>query len=264
LKLKTCLNALFSLLVLLFVSPAHAAWYQVEVIVFDYLSPSSNGELWYENPGLPDRSNSIELIAELADEEEETGDPVIVVNETQEIPQSKAELIPYLQLTEDMLRLDGVQRILKLSREYRPLLHVAWQQPGLTPSNARAVHLQKFEEAEELTTEEFLAEEPDDITALRDEAELSEDVYQVLDLIFDGTIRLRSSRFLHVDVDIAHFPSFLSNEDISDKEEGSLFVQQQADYVRLQESRKIKLNEIHYFDHPVFGVLLRVSRLKVN
>ena len=110
----------------------------------------------------------------------------------------------------------------------------------------------------------ILAQEPDDIAALRDEPVLSEDVYQVLDLIFDGTIRLRSSRFLHVDVDFAHFPGFLLNGETPDKEEGSLFVQQQADYVRLQESRKIRLNEIHYFDHPIFGVILRVSRLKQN
>ena len=29
--------------------------------------------------------------------------------------------------------------------------------------------------------------------------------------------------------------------------------------VRMKESRKIKLNELNYFDHPLFGVLLMVS-----
>lgn len=33
------------------------------------------------------------------------------------------------------------------------------------------------------------------------------------------------------------------------------------DGFRLSEKRRLKLNERHYFDHPRFGVLLRVSRL---
>ena len=65
-------------------------------------------------------------------------------------------------------------------------------------------------------------------------------------------------------MDIAYFPAYLSNEGAVQDEDETLFVQQQADYVRLQESRKIRLNEIHYFDHPFFGVILRVSRLKIN
>ena len=32
--------------------------------------------------------------------------------------------------------------------------------------------------------------------------------------------------------------------------------------IELKESRKIKLNEIHYFDNPIYGVILQVSRLE--
>ena len=31
--------------------------------------------------------------------------------------------------------------------------------------------------------------------------------------------------------------------------------------LELKETRRIKLNEIHYFDHPMYGVILQVSRL---
>ncbi len=263
-KLNNHLNALLFLFALFFVAPVQAAWYQVEVIVFNYLSPDFDGELWYENPGLPDRHNSIELIAELADSEDIDINFKSTEMTNVEIPANKVELIPYLQLPESSLRLDGIERVLKLSRGYRPLLHVAWQQPGLTASNARAVHLQKFEETEEIQADEFLPQMSDDPSALHNELAVKEELYQVRDLIFDGTIRLRSSKFLHVDVDIAYFPEFLTQENNTDRQEGGLFVQQQADYVRLRESRKIRLNEIHYFDHPVFGVILRVSRLKVH
>jgi hypothetical protein len=250
-KTKNKLNLFFILITLFYVSPLYASWYQVEVIVFENLSPSFDGELWYENPGLPDRSDSIEIIAELAEDEEGNTEIPVLDKDNKLVQQGKARLIPYLQLAEDKLRLDGVERVLKLSKEYRPLMHVSWQQPGLTAGRARPVHIQKFEEPEALMEEGLAGQE-------------AEDIYQVLDLIFGGTIKLRSSRFLHVDVDIAYFAEFLSDDDKVNKEENSLFVSQQADYVRLQESRKIKLNEIHYFDHPLFGVMIRVSRLNLN
>lgn len=45
-----------------------------------------------------------------------------------------------------------------------------------------------------------------------------------------------------------------------------LFVNLDLDYdgYRLVEKRRIKLNEVHYFDHPKFGVLMQVSRLEVE
>lgn len=64
-----------------------------------------------------------------------------------------------------------------------------------------------------------------------------------------GNVRLRVTRFLHADVDLAYFAPTLAT------------VGAAATHVRLQESRKIRLNEVHYFDHPLFGVLLQVSRV---
>jgi len=258
LKLKYCLNVVCCFLALLFASTANAAWYQIEVIVFEYISPSFDGELWDENPGLPDRSDSIELITELADNDEDSKSIATAGDNIQDKPGEKVELIPFLQSTKDRLRLDGVQRVLELSREYRPLYHVAWQQPGLTINNSRSVHLQKFVESEM-----SMADKAEDLDAVNSETDLSGDRFQVPELAFDGTIRLRSSTFLHVDVDFAFFPKLFSTGRV-DSEQSTQLRGQHADYVRLQESRKIRLNEINYFDHPAFGVILRVSRLNIN
>ena len=54
-----------------------------------------------------------------------------------------------------------------------------------------------------------------------------------------GVVGIRVSHLLYVDLDF-----------IFSSEEG---------LVRLAESRKIKLKELNYFDHPLFGVLLMVS-----
>jgi hypothetical protein len=56
-----------------------------------------------------------------------------------------------------------------------------------------------------------------------------------------GTVRVSRGRFLHVDVDLLH----------NDSDVGP---------VRFTSHRRMKSNEIHYMDHPLFGVLVVVSR----
>lgn len=198
--------------------PVRAAWYQVEVIVFEAIAPDADGELWLENPGLPDRSNSIDL----------------VVTSGESAPASG--LIPYLALDVSRLRLDGVFRTLKLTREYRPLLHVAWQQSGEGPGSERPVHLQQLREGAAAPAADSGLLEP-------------------RDAIIDGTVQLRVGRFLHVAVDIAYFPRPAGIPDASP-------VAVSSEYMRMRERRKVLLNDLNYFDHPLFGVLVQVSRLQ--
>jgi hypothetical protein len=256
-------NHVLSLFILafwiLFSVPVNAAWYQVEVIVFDLILPDLDGENWYESPGLPDWTDSVDLIREV--DEEFASEVNSEIKQTTELKLEQPELIPFLQLGKEKLRLDDIHRILKLSREYRPLAHLAWQHPGQSSRRARAVHLQSFKS---LATNEHATLKSENINGIDESAMISDDIYQMLNLDFEGTLRLRSSKFLHIDIDIAYFSEFLSETAETMSEPDSLHHQSTADYVRLQESRKIKLNEIHYFDHPLFGVVLRVSRLKVN
>lgn len=206
---------------LAFVSlPSPASWYQVEVIVFERLAPDLDGEVWIENPGLPDRSTAINLVA--------AADVVAT---------DPARLMPYLALDAARLRLDGVYRTLRLTREYRPLLHVAWQQPGEGAAGDRAVHLEQFRE-------------PD--------AAAPETGFVPRDLILDGLVQVRVGRFLHAQVDMVYFPQpgRLPALAVPAGARGA------ADYVRMRQRRKILLNELHYFDHPLFGLIVQVSRMQ--
>jgi hypothetical protein len=247
---------LLLLLLLSSVPSVHAAWYQVEAIIFEQLRPDLGGEVWFENPGLPLRDDSIELITEVPDMPAKVKE---IESESEQDDQAaeKEELIPYLQLPADSMRLQKDLRILKLSAEYRPLLHVSWQQPGYDNDNGLAVHLDQILELEE---------PGDALPPELAEIQIEADNYVVPKPVFDGTIRIRTTRFLHVDVDIAYFPrdfpQLLRLQKQGTNNPDQLEVNQEADYVRLTESRKIKLNELHYFDHPLFGVLLQVSRLK--
>ncbi len=70
-----------------------------------------------------------------------------------------------------------------------------------------------------------------------------------------GKLKIRSGVYLHADLDLAYSVS-----------PGSLMIEEDngGKIARLTESRRIKLNEIHYFDHPLFGAIVRVVRLNAE
>lgn len=236
-------------------------WYQVEVIVFDYVDPDLDREFWFENPGLPQREDSIELIKELPDAVDQV---IIEINQQtqdeglEQIEEDK-KLVPYLALPEQNYRLKDDFRRLQLSSNYRPLLHVAWQQPALDTAEVRHVHLEKLAGVEESQIQTEL--EPESL-----ENHIVEDIYTPPEPVFDGIIRIRSSNYLYVDVDFAYFPEdFAALLNLQVQKAGSQFeqlVNYEADYVRLSESMRIRLNELNYFDHPLFGILIQVSRIE--
>lgn len=223
-----------------------ADWYQVEVIVFQHVNVQTDGEFWDENPGLPDREGSIQLI--------EAGGAEAAVPANSGEP----ERVPYQALPDSRYRLDGIEQVLGLSREYRPVLHVAWQQPGTGSERSRAVHLER------LKIEQPVHNAP---VPAPSEPGVAGPVYVVPESLLEGTLRLRVSRFLHVDVDMAFFPETVPAPPVvqpsAGAEGGVPQPNQSADYVRLRQSRKILLNELHYFDHPLFGIIVQVSRLQL-
>jgi len=208
-------------LLLLFSNLAYAKWYQVEMVVFEHLVADNSGELWNID-GVPDYSASVELVTE-ADES----------NAFKMLPASR-------------YKLGGVNKNLKLSSDYRPVHHVAWQQPELTKSRAKKVHI-KNPEAK-----------------------------------INGTVNLRGGHLLHLDVDMSYFVDLYTEAVTSFTEENisiaggdiekidveEIEVDEEiimsGTYAQMKETRRIKLNELHYFDHPLFGVIMRVTRLEVE
>ena len=72
----------------------------------------------------------------------------------------------------------------------------------------------------------------------------------------DGALRFYLSRFLIVDVNLI----------LREATSGGIaeVSGQGAPAYRLAEARRVKLSETHYFDHPKFGALVRVSPVKAN
>lgn len=240
----------------LFTGSAHAVWYQVEMIVFQNLYPDTDGENWYKTPGLVPLQDTVDLVPYLLGNNDSTeavaDNGVPAANDDQ-------KLIPYGILPESNNRLDGIYRVMRLSREYRPVYHLSWQQPGMEGNRAQAVYIQAPGPTQlfELTLPPRLISDP-----------MPADFYEPIELVIDGSLKIRSSLYLHVDLDMVLFRQPPEKE--PDLQEATLAAEeamddavaelQPVDYVRLTESRRIKLNELHYFDHPMFGVIVQVSR----
>lgn len=211
-----------------------ASWYQVEVIVFDRLYPNLDGEQW-QNEAFTLNDNLLEL----------QGNDAVSISEQ--------GLVPYKVLNNSRNRLSGVYRVLKLSSEYRPLIHLSWQQPATERRNSRFVHLQKLDGEDTVPVAELNVSDT--------EPEFLDEII-MSNKIIDGAIRIRSGFYLHVDVDLSYFKDLPAENKVLRTSEESFTGTTDKTVIKMKETRKIKLNEIHYFDHPMLGVILQVSRLQ--
>ena len=228
--MKTLLCCLSLLCLPALVEAEAEAWYQVEVIIFDRLTPDAGGEQWRDTPFiLPD----------------DPVDPRVV-----EAPAEALQPAPYSLLPPARHRLGGIYNVLRREAEYQPLLHLSWQQPAATGRQARHVRLRHPAPADPAAT---ATAEPMFIEQLiRPRPEI------------DGVIRIRAGFYLHADIDLSRFRVIPPANKILpappvDEAAGPEAIQKTR--LELKETRRIKLNEIHYFDHPMYGVILQVSRL---
>lgn len=257
------------------------SWYQVEVIVFAYARPDTDGESWYVNPGLPHEQNAIDLItASAGPPDKPQPAPPAAAGQRGDRDQARsvtAHLAPYMLLSDDHNRLDQVYHILTISGAYRPLYHASWQQPGLDGDHARYVHIEVTRGGQEqadppagdqaVPVENGAAAEeiaPADNTAVvGNDAPVGNaaPLARPPQPAFDAMLRLRANHFLHIDMDAAYFPEDPAILQSSTAAGDVTPSWEHADYVRLEESRRVRLKELHYFDHPLFGVIVQVTRL---
>lgn len=118
---------------------------------------------------------------------------------------------------------------------YELLLHTGWRQPGLPREQSLAVRLHTIDPA---------AEE-----AAAHAARL------------DGTVRLILARYLHLEADLRYRAAEAPRQ-------SGFFSLFSADAVekpvyRLNESRRMRSREVHYLDHPMFGVIALVTPYEV-
>ena len=123
-------------------------------------------------------------------------------------------------LPKSQFRLSAQRNALARSAPYRPIAHFAWRQTVLGRRQAKPVELPTA-------------------TTRPDRARV------------DGLVRVAVERYLHLDLNLRlHLPEINTQEATMDYG---------VPDIRLKEQRRMRSKELHYFDHPRFGVIALIT-----
>ena len=132
-------------------------------------------------------------------------------------------------LSRSQLSLGAVWSSLRRSARYRPFLHLGWRLPGLPRRAARPAHVS-------LRLGDGGAGAAGRVGGERPAAH--------------GTVTVSLARYLQVEVDLLyHRPE--NGADVASNTAPTRF--------RLVSERRMRSGELHYIDHPLFGVLIRLA-----
>lgn len=278
-------------------------WYDVELIVFRNLDTRST-ETWPPDAGAPDVADARPLFPASADAQGESRTDVLAtLNANMPTPYVPLDASSH-QLTgilnslqrsskyEPLLHVAWTQP--PLEREQAPILRLA-----LPDAFARNEETEDEPNAREPLDEHELPESevaPEDLPAFL-QKESDADFARPL----DGTVQLSVSRYLHFDLDLLYLPDdfnlnvlrgatpatrewteeekaarderrrdiieALARGDITVEEAEILSLEpdeQLFQGFRVDQYRRLRSRDVHYFDHPVLGVIVMVTPREVS
>jgi hypothetical protein len=125
----------------------------------------------------------------------------------------------FTELAYRLYRMNGIVRALENSRNYQVLYHRAWRQLAYNKQNSVAYPIETEIESGKRNS-------------------------------VQGWVRLIRERFLHLDIDL-----FL----MANPGHAAGATTARIPLYQLDEKRRIRSGELHYFDHPRFGIIARVT-----
>ena len=230
-------------------------WYDVEVIIFSQNSQQyRDSEMWPVDYDLPQMETTQELLPAPANP----------------APGKATAPVPFSRLDEQSLRLTAQAERINTAPDMELLLHLGWRQPGLAEDKAIAVRV-----------DDGMQEPKEKPAATGQQQQLAvsgagEGYLPAGDAPhrMEGTLKLVLSRYLHIYTDLIYreplSDTAISAEtplgggtepDLFSLAENSFSVPLQPRYqvYHLQQSRRMRSRELHYLDHPLFGMAILVT-----
>jgi hypothetical protein len=194
--------------------------YQVEIIVFAHREFDA-GEERFPQELAPLRADSLLEVPLYVEPSPPltTDEPIAATPEPAPTPVD--DPLAFRLLAPEQLQLNNEYRRLTNVSAYRTVLHAGWVQPGLPEDQAK----------------------PFDLTLLGVANPR-------------GTVRVYLSRFLHVSLDISYQDATAPTAEPPGNELREVALPPRY---RLTTERQTRSGELHYFDHPAFGVLVKIT-----
>ena len=134
------------------------------------------------------------------------------------------------ELAPEQLRLTKVWEALRQSRNYRPLLHRGWQQPNWSRSNTQPIYLSYTQPSPDMQNPEVIPR-------------------------MEGIVAVYLQNYLNLSIDAIYRRPFRLSETTT-------ALGTSPKHSRLQTMRRIRFDQLHYIDHPLFGVLLQITEFQ--
>lgn len=157
--------------------------------------------------------------------------------------------VPFVDLPPSAFTMNRVESYLEDNRDYRILTHVAWRQPALTGNHAEWVRIYGGDVVASGSNLRY--DQPNKIWE------------------FEALLSLSQSKFLHIDADAVLRESGRNYRD-SDyqsandlglvvNDEGERYRNPKITTYRLSQSQRIKSGQLYYFDHPLIGMIVKIT-----
>lgn len=156
--------------------------------------------------------------------------------------------IPFVDLPPSAFTLNKIESYLDDNRDYRILTHVAWRQPALTGNATEKVRIYGGDVV--ASGSNLRSDQPEKMWE------------------FEALMTLSQSKFLHIDADAVLRASgyrydssdYLTVEDLGlIGEEGEHYRNPKITTYRLSESQRVKSGNLYYFDHPYYGMIVKIT-----
>jgi hypothetical protein len=256
-------------------------WYEVEVIIFaNQQKLAADTETWPENVATAGYDHVLDLALPGFTPLKPNLPPINTEASLKSVSFDKGDVYghgAYVLLDKDFFQLTSMARRIDSSSKYDVVLHLAWRQPTFDEDESLPVFVFNG------MTERDPTPEPISNPGLQQGYDFyvnglkAGPQYHWL----SGTLKLSVSRYLHMEADL-HMKLRKTKQEVIEESPpqesggfGSFFGMNREptpimierpvvqDY-RLFETRRMRSKEIHYFDHPLMGIVVKVTPYEIE
>ena len=283
--------------------------YRVEVLVLQHLNSTQEAS---ELNMIRDYSAALDFLAPVPDEDESALDgcepapgedkatpeipaenPELLADEAEELLEEEIDPNAVVHVTEMGPEMQEAWRRLRLSGPFRPLQFLAWEQGSEEPFPDLRIHDQEVVFLDDPYADlREIAIYEDDFTTIKQGAEnpdcipANSDPFPEPTLYYalDGTVSLKRSRFLHLNLDLQLREALANPEVLPEKDtmpamaavntpraagsyEASALANEGPKTYRvhaLEQSRQVRSARMEYFDGPTIGVLAWITTIPLE